>query len=170
MQMYRQERESIAEIAKFLRCDSHAIMARLVKLRDANALLEKELEAANNRLAHAELAGILATKKISSSGLAVYASRIVVRDRKDLLAYADLLRDKMETGAAILGAVLDAKPALICIVTQDAVARGLHAGKLVGACAAIIGGKGGGRPNTAQAGGVETAKLDDAIAHIYTLL
>ncbi|MBS7381698.1 MAG: hypothetical protein KIG72_10585, partial [Bradymonadales bacterium] len=117
-----------------------------------------------------ELAGILATKRVSDSGMAVYAARIDVRERKDLLTYADLLRDKMDTGVALLGTILDAKPALICVVTQDAVARGLHAGKLVGACAAIVGGKGGGRPNTAQAGGTDTAKLDDAIAHIHTLV
>lgn len=170
MQMYRQERESIAEIAKFLRCDAHTIMARLEKMRDTNALLEKEIEAANVRLAQAELAGILATKRVSDSGMAVYAARIDVRERKDLLTYADLLRDKMDTGVALLGTILDDKPALICVVTQDAVARGLHAGKLVGACAAIVGGKGGGRPNTAQAGGTDTAKLDDAIAHIHTLV
>ena len=160
----------IAEIAKFLRCDAHTIMARLEKMRDTNALLEKEIEAANVRLAQAELAGILATKRVSDSGMAVYAARIDVRERKDLLTYADLLRDKMDTGVALLGTILDAKPALICVVTQDAVARGLHAGKLVGACAAIVGGKGGGRPNTAQAGGTDTAKLDDAIAHIHTLV
>ena len=134
------------------------------------AKVEKEIEAANVRLAQAELAGILATKRVSDSGMAVYAARIDVRERKDLLTYADLLRDKMDTGVALLGTILDAKPALICVVTQDAVARGLHAGKLVGACAAIVGGKGGGRPNTAQAGGTDTAKLDDAIAHIHTLV
>ena len=87
-----------------------------------------------------------------------------------MLTYGDLLRDKMKNGVAMLGAVIDGKPALTCVVSEDAVKSGLHAGKLVGACAAVIGGKGGGRPNAAQAGGTDVDKLDDAIAKIYELV
>ncbi len=170
MNLYRDERKCVAEISGFLKCDSHNIMARLEKMRETAGRLEREIEALNARIAQAELAGILATKRIGASGLAVYAAQIDARERKDLLTYADLLRDKMESGVALLGAVAEGKPALICIVTQDAVGRGLHAGKLVGECAAIVGGKGGGRPNTAQAGGSDVSKLGDAVAHIYDLV
>ena len=112
-------------------------------------------------------AGILATRRVTPSGLSVYAARIDVHERKDLLTYGDLLRDRMESGAAMLGAVVDGKPALLCVVSQDAVKRGLHAGKIVGLCAEVIGGKGGGRPNSAQAGGTSLEHLDEAIVKIY---
>lgn len=170
MDLYRSERNLVSEIAKFLRCDAHTILSRLEKLRDSNAALEKEIEAANVRIAQAELANILATKKTTANGIDVYAAKLNIRERKDLLTYGDLLRDKMECGVAMLGAILDGKPALTCVVSQDALAKGLHAGKLVSACASLIGGKGGGRPNAAQAGGTDASKLDDAIAQIYKIV
>ena len=170
MELYNSERKLVAEIAGLLHCDVSSIPTRIEKLRDTASRLEKELEQANIRVAQAELAGILATRKDSANGVAVYAARLNVRDRKDLLTYGDLLRDKMKNGVAMIGAILDGKPALTCVVSEDAVKAGLHAGKLVGACAAVIGGKGGGRPNAAQAGGTDVDKLDEAIQNIYKIV
>lgn len=170
LDLFESERKLVSELTKSMHCDAATLIARLDKLRESNAQLEKELETANVRLAQAEISNILQTRRETPAGLSVYAARINVRDRKDLLTYADLLRDKMKSGAALLGSLIDDKPALICIVTQDAVAKGLHAGKLVGACAAVVGGKGGGRPNMAQAGGTDVDKLNDAIAKIFELV
>lgn len=167
MELYRSERQIVADLARDLHCDAGAILSRVEKLHDTVARLEKEVEGARVRLAQAEIAGILATRRVTPSGLSVYAARIDVRERKDLLTYGDLLRDRMESGAAMLGAVVDGKPALLCVVSQDAVKRGLHAGKIVGLCAEVIGGKGGGRPNSAQAGGTSLEHLDEAIVKIY---
>ena len=167
MELYRSERQIVADLARDLHCDAGAILSRVEKLHDTVARLEKEVEAARVRLAQAEIAGILATRRVTPSGLSVSAARIDVRERKDLLTYGDLLRDRMESGAAMLGAVVDGKPALLCVVSQDAVKRGLHAGKIVGLCAEVIGGKGGGRPNSAQAGGTYLEHLDEAIVKIY---
>lgn len=168
--LFNEERALLNEIAKTLHCDASAIIARIEKLQQANSRLEKEVEQANLRIAQAELAGILATRKDSANGVAVYAATLKVRDRKDLLTYGDLLRDRMDVGVAMIGAIIDGKPALTCVASDKAVKAGIHAGKLVGACAAIVGGKGGGRPNAAQAGGTDANKLDEAIQHIYTLV
>jgi alanyl-tRNA synthetase len=168
--LFNEERALLNEIAKTLHCDASAIIARIEKLQQANSRLEKEVEQANLRIAQAELAGILATRKDSANGVAVYAATLKVRDRKDLLTYGDLLRDRMDVGVAMIGAIIDGKPALTCVASDKAVKAGIHAGKLVGACAAIVGGKGGGRPNAAQAGGTDADKLDEAIQHIYTLV
>ena len=170
MELYNSERKLVADIAGILHCDVTSIPARIEKLRETASRLEKELEQANIRVAQAELAGILATRRESGKGFGVYAARLSVRDRKDLLTYGDLLRDKMKNGVAMIGAILDGKPALTCVVSDDAVKAGLHAGKLVGACAAIVGGKGGGRPNAAQAGGTDADKLDEAIQNIYKIV
>ena len=100
----------------------------------------------------------------------LYTARLDTDDRKTLLLYGDLLRDRMDLGVAVLGAIINDKPALACVVSEKAMKKGLHAGKIVSACAAIIGGKGGGRPSAAQAGGTDPSKLDLAIEHLYTLL
>ena len=80
------------------------------------------------------------------------------------------LLPKYRGAAPMQRAIIDGKPALTCVASDKAVKAGIHAGKLVGACAAIVGGKGGGRPNAAQAGGTDADKLDEAIQHIYTLV
>ena len=112
----------------------------------------------------------MATRKDSCKGIAVCASRLNVTDRKDMLTYGDLVRDRLQNGVALLGAVIDGKPALCCVAGPEAVKNGVHAGKRVGACAAVVGGKGGGKPNSAQAGGTDVSKLDAAIAKIYELV
>ncbi len=170
MALYAQERVTVAEAAKALHCSNDDVVARIEKLNENKTALEKEIEQLKLRIALAEVAGIMATRKDSANGVAVYASRLNISDRKDLLTYGDLVRDKMQNGVALLGAIIDGKPALMCVASADAVKAGIHCGKLVGACAAVVGGKGGGKPNSAQAGGSDCDKLDEAIAKIYDLV
>ncbi|MBQ9395595.1 MAG: alanine--tRNA ligase, partial [Proteobacteria bacterium] len=170
MALYAQERETVAESARILHCSNDDVVARIEKLNETKISLEKQIEQLKLRIALAEVAGIMATRKDSANGISVYASRLNITDRKDLLTYGDLVRDKMHNGVALLGAVIDGKPALMCVASADAVKAGIHCGKLVGACAAVVGGKGGGKPNSAQAGGTDCDKLDAAIAKIYELV
>lgn len=166
MALYESERRLAVQIEKLLHCDKSSILPKIEKLLAANAALEKELDAANLRVAQNEIENILKDKR-EIKGFNVYAAKLRVGDKKALLTYGDILRDKMTNGVAMLGAIVDGKPALTCVVSEDAVKNGLHAGKIVSACAAIIGGKGGGRPNAAQAGGADAEKLGDAIMHVY---
>jgi len=78
-------------------------------------------------------------------------------------AIVDTLRGKLGSGVVILGAIAEDKAALICGVTKDLTAK-VHAGKLVGQLAATVGGRGGGRPDLAEAGGPDTGSLDAALA------
>ena len=169
--MYAQERKLLEEICQTIHVDSkELILNRLSKILEARAQLEKEVEAYAHKAALASIAGILQTRRDSAKGVAVYASLLDVGDRKEFLRYGDLLRDRMGHGVAMLGALIDGKPALTCIVSESAVKAGYHAGQLVSACAEMIGGKGGGRPHAAQAGGVDASKLDEAIARIYAIV
>lgn len=170
MALYAQERRIVADATRFFHCNADDVLNRIEKLNETKTGLEKQIEQLKLRIAQAEVSGILATRRDASNGVTVYAARLNVTERKDMLTYGDLVRDKMKNGVALLGAVIDGKPALMCVASADAVKNGIHAGKLVGACAAIVGGKGGGKPNSAQAGGTDVSKLDDAIAHIYTLV
>lgn len=170
MALYNQERAAVLNSARILHCSNEEVVARIEKLVDAKLSLEKQIEQLKLRIAQAEVAEIMATRKDSAHGISVYAAKLNVTDRKDLLTYGDLVRDKMKNGVALLGAVIDGKPALMCVASADAVKSGIHCGKLVGACAAVVGGKGGGKPNSAQAGGSNCDKLDDAVAKIYEIV
>jgi alanyl-tRNA synthetase len=82
---------------------------------------------------------------------------------------ADQLRDKLKSGVVVLGGVSDGKVALVAAVTPDLTGR-VQAGKIIGQIAAIVGGKGGGRPDLAQAGGSDAGKLDEALQAVYGLI
>jgi alanyl-tRNA synthetase len=82
----------------------------------------------------------------------------------------DRLRDQIGSGVIVLGTIVDGQPSLLSIVTPDLVDRGVKAGDLVRQAATIIDGRGGGRPELAEAGGKDASKLDDAIAAIPELV
>jgi alanyl-tRNA synthetase len=75
----------------------------------------------------------------------------------------DWLRERLGSSVVVVGSVLNDKPQLVAAVTQDLVRRGLHAGNMVRDAAKLMGGGGGGRPDMAQAGGKDAAKLADAL-------
>jgi alanyl-tRNA synthetase len=76
---------------------------------------------------------------------------------------ADRLRQKAPSAVVVLGWQEDGKVQLLAAVTDDLVKKGLHAGKLVGQVAKVVGGGGGGKPTMAQAGGKDPAKLPEAL-------
>jgi alanyl-tRNA synthetase len=82
----------------------------------------------------------------------------------------DWFRNQLGSGVVVLGAGIDGKPQLVAAVTEDLVGRGVHAGKLVQSIAKKLGGGGGGRPNLAQAGGVDLAGLPAALAEVPDLV
>ena len=79
-------------------------------------------------------------------------------------ALADDIKSKYADTVAVLAVAHGDKLNFIAVAGKDAVSAGAHAGKLVGAVAAVTGGKGGGRPDSAMAGGKDVAKMDDALA------
>lgn len=78
----------------------------------------------------------------------------------------DFLRDKLGSGIVVLGSVIDGRPMVVSMVTKDLVAKGFHAGRIAKEVASRMGGGGGGRPETAQAGGRDAGKLDEALAAV----
>jgi alanyl-tRNA synthetase len=98
-------------------------------------------------------------------GVKVLAHRVDNLDRSQMRTLVDQLRDKVGSGVVVLGSATDGKVALIAGVTKDLTAR-LQAGKIVGQVAQKIGGKGGGRPDMAEAGGDRPEALDAALADV----
>jgi len=90
------------------------------------------------------------------------ARKVAVADGKALRAAADTLRDRLGSGVVVLGADTGGKATLLVAVTKDLTDR-VHAGKLVGTLAKHVDGRGGGRPDLAQAGGSNVGGLDEAL-------
>jgi alanyl-tRNA synthetase len=104
-------------------------------------------------------------------GIRVVAAQVPVSSMDELRALGDALRARLGRGAGVLAGVEEQKVSLVCVVTDDLVRSGsLHAGTLAGAVAKMLGGKGGGRPHMATAGGKDTSRLPEALAATYTMV
>src|SRR5690606_1408809 len=100
-------------------------------------------------------------------GVKVLAGRVDGLDRQQMRALADSLRNKWKTGVIVLASTEDSNVAIVSAVTKDLTAK-VHAGKLVGSVAQAVGGKGGGRPDMAEAGGKDPGALPAALESVYT--
>jgi alanyl-tRNA synthetase len=104
-------------------------------------------------------------------GIVVASGRVEAGSMDELKRVADTLRAKLKRGVGVLGAAVDGKAALVCVVSDDLVAtKQLQAGPIVSALARIVGGGGGGRPHLATAGGKDLEKLDDALRQAATVV
>ena len=106
---------------------------------------------------------------VEVKGVKVLAARLDGLDGKALLALVDQLKNKLGSAVILLGGVQDDKVVLVAGVTQDLTAK-LKAGELMKQAAAAVGGKGGGRPDMAQGGGVDAAALDGALTLAVTFV
>jgi alanyl-tRNA synthetase len=127
--------------------------------------LERENERLRGQLASARVADLL-DQAVDVNGFRVLSARADVDDKDALRQMGDRLRDRLGSGVVVLGAVIAGRPSLLAMVTPDVVARGVKAGDLVRETAAIVDGRGGGRPELAEAGGKDAEKLDDALAAV----
>ena len=100
-------------------------------------------------------------------GVRVLAARVDGFDRQQLRTLTDSLRNKWKSAVVVLAAAADSDVAIIAGVTKDLSAK-VHAGKLAGSIAQTVGGKGGGRPDMAEAGGKDPSKLDGALEAVYS--
>ena len=150
--------EEVAELTKGTPEDAPERVRRLLeRVRD----LERELTSLRGQLAGGAARDILASAR-EVKGVKVLAARVPAQDPKALREFADGLRDRLGSGVLALGAEADGKALLLVAVTKDLVGS-LKAGELIRPLAEAVGGKGGGRPDLAQAGGPDPAGLDQAL-------
>jgi alanyl-tRNA synthetase len=110
-------------------------------------------------------------RSVDAGGIRLARGRVSAHSMDELKSLGDALRGKLGSGVGILAAVIDGKVALVCVVTDDLVAsRRAHAGTLVGALAAEVGGKGGGRPHLATAGGKDVSRIDEVLHNAPALI
>ena len=159
----RQELE-LQEVAAALKAQPHEAAVRVGQLLDNAKALEKELAALKSKLASAQGDELL-SQAVEINGVKVLAALLEGADSKTLRETLDKLKDKLKSAAIVLAAVSEGKVSLIAGVTADATAK-VKAGELVNFVAQQVGGKGGGRPDMAQAGGTEPANLAAALASV----
>jgi alanyl-tRNA synthetase len=158
--------QELHEVARELRAQpGPGMLQKAVKdLLEEKKGLEKELARARSKLALGQ-GQDLASQAVDVKGAKVLAATLDGADAKTLRDTMDSLKERLKSAAIVLGAVNDGKVSLIAGVTSDLTAK-MKAGDLVNFVAQQVGGKGGGRPDMAQAGGSEPAKLPNALQSV----
>ena len=160
----------IADTAKELKVQKPADLAkRASQLQAELASMKKEIEALNAKIAASKLDGIMA------NATTVKSVRLVVADLEGMQTdaartLADEIKARYADTVAVLAIHADSKLNFLAVAGKEAVSAGAHAGKLVGAVAAVTGGKGGGRPDNAMAGGRDLDKISDALSAASEIL
>lgn len=159
---------ALREAAELLKIGPLEVPKRLQKLLEEQRALEKQLAEVEARLARSRAEDLVKAAR-QVNGVAVIAGRIDGLDADGLRSVADTLRNRLGSGVVCVGSVVDGKVNLIAAVTKDLTAR-FPAGRLVQEVAKAVGGGGGGRPDLAQAGGKDPARLDAALELVYAFV
>ncbi|MBH1989057.1 MAG: alanine--tRNA ligase [Myxococcaceae bacterium] len=167
--MGQSEHESLSQIAKMLGSSVTQTVEKLSALQAELKELKKKLEQAQDRDS-SQRAAQLVSKIRDCHGISLIAEKLENIEVKQLQHFADELRNQMKSGIVVLGLQSSAqKCSLLVAITPDLVGR-YHAGHLVGKLAEKIGGKGGGRPDFAQAGGTQPENLSEALENAQALI
>jgi len=154
----------LLEASAALKSNPEELTARIGQVQDHVKALEKELAALKSKLASGQ-GDELVTQAVDVNGIMVLAATLDGADVARLRETMDKLKDKLKTAAIVLASVADGKVSLIAGVTADATSK-VNAGELVNFVAQQVGGKGGGRPDMAQAGGTDPSGLAAALAGV----
>ncbi len=158
------------ELAKFLKVAPVEVMTRVQRLIDETKKLEGMVKEARSSQAGNVVGELIATAAvIGPHKVKCIAETVASSDAGELRDLGDRLRDKLASGVVVLGADIGGKAAFIVMVTKDLTDR-VRAGDLMKEMAAVVGGKGGGRPDMAQGGGPDAGKIGDALAKARELL
>ena len=160
----QQQQAKLTEAAGALRTSPQEVTQKIAQILDNVRNLEKELARLKSKLASSQ-GDELVDQAVDVKGVKVLAATMEGADVKALREAMDKLKDKLKSAALVLAAASDGKVSLIAGVTAD-LTRKIKAGDLVNHVARQVGGKGGGRPDMAQAGGTEPDKLPGALASV----
>jgi alanyl-tRNA synthetase len=173
LEHFRKDHELEGVVASLAAHSEAARPAEALKLeidkRDAEIKrLQRELDQARMKSASSTVASV--TDKIKDvRGVKVLAHRVDNLERPQMRTLVDQLRDKLGSGVVVLGSASNGNVSLIVGVTKDLTSR-IQAGKVIGPVAQKVGGKGGGRPDLAEAGGKDPGALDAALTEAYAVV
>ena len=155
----------MARVAQLTHTTEPELVEQVEKLMNQQRSMEKLLEQLKEKVAQGQL-GSIEGKARTIKDVAVLSAQVDGLDRNQMRSLADSLRNKWKSGVIVLAAVEDGNIAIISAVTKDLSAK-VHAGKLAASVGQAVGGKGGGRPDMAEAGGKDVAALAAALDQVY---
>ena len=165
LRRFQQTAQSLGRISQILRASEPELAGHVEKLLAQQKNLERQLDQLKNKVAQGQL-GELERGARTLKGVQVLAGRVDGLDRQQMRALADSLRNKWKSAVVVLASADESSVAIVSAVTKDLTAK-VHAGKLAGSLAQALGGKGGGRPDMAEAGGKDVAALSAALDRVY---
>lgn len=161
--------EVMNSTAEVLRCAPKDLTKKAAIVMEDLKKAEAKIESLNTKLARNSEADILNGAK-DINGITVVCGRIDGADVEALRQMGDNFKAKISCGVIVLASADGAKATFVAMATKDAVSKGIHSGNLVREVSKIAGGGGGGRPDSAQAGGKDVSKIDDALAEVYKII
>jgi alanyl-tRNA synthetase len=164
LRLIREQELQLLNINQLMKGSTGKVADKVAQLMDKNRKLEKELEQLKGKLASAA-GGDLASDAQDINGVKVVAAKLEGADAKSLRDTVDQLKNKLGSAAVVLAVVQDDKVSLCAGVTRDQTGS-VKAGDLVNFVAQQVGGKGGGRPDMAMAGGNDASQLETALASV----
>ncbi|HCC06615.1 MAG TPA: alanine--tRNA ligase [Clostridiales bacterium] len=162
VEYYKEQEKYLKMACALLKALPNEVAKKIEDIQNDLKNANKEIEKIREKMVNADFETILNTREIFNS---VRVVRYVFSDVSidEMRTMADNIKDNIKSGVIILGSVSGEYANLLVVVTDDLIAKGYHAGVMIKEMAQIIGGKGGGRPNMAQAGGRATVNIIDAI-------
>ena len=166
--IFQAREKQLAKLASLLKVPAENLADKTEKLLSANRDLEKEVSRLTARLTLSDLDSIINSARMIGD-TRVIAARVVLDSPKTLRDMGDKIRDKLGRGIVVLGGEHQGKAALLAMVSSDLTDR-YKAGNIIRDVAVLVGGKGGGRPDMAQAGGPNPDKLNEALGAVYEIV
>ncbi|RDY24781.1 alanine--tRNA ligase [Romboutsia maritimum] len=160
---YLKEKDAvISEVCTTLKTKEDNLTQRVQHLIEENKNLSKELHDVKTKMSLQSVDSIL-DSKVEVNGVNLITTKFENMDMNTLRDTADSLRDKLVSGVVVVANIVDEKVNFVVTATKDVLEKGIHSGNIVKEVAKIAGGKGGGRPNMAQAGANDVSKVDEAL-------
>ncbi len=164
LKLVQNQQVLVSHLAAELKTPANELATKIAQLLDSQKSLEKELARLKSKLASSQ-GDDLAEQAIEINGIKVLAATLEGVDANALRETMDKLKDKLKSAVIVLASVSDGKVSIAAGVTQDVIAK-LKAGDLVNHVASQVGGKGGGKPDMAMAGGTDPSQLPQALASV----
>jgi alanyl-tRNA synthetase len=166
--IFQGREKQLAKLANLLKVPAENLDTKVEKLLRLNKDLEKEVSRLTAKLTLNDIDGIINRAKMVGD-TKVVVSRVVLDSPKTLREMGDKIRDKLGRGIVVLGGEYQGKAALLTMVSKNLTDR-YKAGNIISEIAGLVGGKGGGRPDMAQAGGPNPDKLNEALEAVYKII
>ena len=169
LEYYKNIENQLEAAAKAAKTNAANLIDKIEHMMAEIKALQSENESLKSKAAKEALGDVM-NQVTEVKGVKLLAARVDGVDMNGLRDLGDQLKAKLGEGVVVLASGVDGKVNLVAMATDDAMAKGAHAGNLIKGIAGLVGGGGGGRPNMAQAGGKNPEGIDKAVAEAKTVL